>query len=217
MRRGRSSAIMHTMKKKIRVGFDFDGVVAYNPFRLVRSPWAFFKRRFLGIRKLTFFYPRSSWQKMVWRIMHDSSIYPAKGIDLFRKITKAEIIEAHLVTGRFNFLDDHLYRWLDKYNLKNLFKTINLNKHDEQPHLFKEKIMNKYNLDVFIEDNWDIVEYLHKKQKTKNKKQTKIYWIYNLLDRHRSHPHKFPYLEKALEEIIKSEELKGLSVKHEKY
>lgn len=185
------------MKKKIKVGLDFDGVVAYNPFRVMRAPWAYFKSNILGIRKLTFFYPQSTWQQIFWRILHDSSILPAVGIDLLQNIVAKELIEAHLITGRYSFLDDHLHDWLDKYKLKDLFKTINLNKHDEQPHLFKEKMIRKHNLDFYIEDNLDIVTYLH------GKHRTQIYWIYNIIDRHHPHPFKYPYLKKALEDIIK--------------
>ena len=185
------------MKKKIRVGFDFDGVIAYNPFRLVRAPLAYFKRNILGIKKLQFWYPKAHWQKIFWIILHESSIFPARGINLFRELAGEEIIEAHLVTARYSFLDDHLHRWLRKHEIRNLFKTINLNKEDEQPHKFKEKILKKYDLHYFIEDNLDIVTYLHERV------ETKIYWIYNIFDRKHPHPYKFPYLEHALREIVK--------------
>lgn len=188
------------MKKKIRIGLDFDGVVAYNPFRVIRSPWAFFKRNFLGVKKLTFYYPDNKFKRFIWKIMHDSSMFPAKGTNLLNKLKTDKEYELHLVTGRYSFLDGHLNSWLDKYNLKKYFKTINLNRFDEQPHLFKEKMIKKFSLEIFVEDNWDIVEYLSQKKDL----NCEIYWIYNLLDRFRPYPNKFPYLEKALEEIIKS-------------
>ena len=40
--------------KKIIVGLDFDGVVAYNPARLARLPIAVIKRYILGIDKVSF-------------------------------------------------------------------------------------------------------------------------------------------------------------------
>lgn len=184
------------MKQKLNIGIDFDGVVAYNPFRIIRSPWAYFKRNILGIRKLTFFYPQSNWQRFIWRIVHDSSFFPSRGIDLLEDLVVTDTIELHLVTGRYHFLDDHLQHWLTKHHLTKLFKTININTHDDQPHLFKERMIGKYKFDVFIEDNWDIVEYLHKKIE-----RTKVYWIYNLVDRHRIYPYKYPYLEKALKAL----------------
>lgn len=190
------------MKKIIRVGLDFDGVVAYNPFRIVRAPISLVKRNLLGIKKLSFIYPRRKWQQIIWTILHESSVYPAKGVDYLRILVQDKAIEAHIITARYSFLDNHLYKWLDKYRLRKLFKTINLNKNDEQPHLFKEKLIKKYDLDIFVEDNLDIVKYLHGKGKTK------IYWIYNILDRNYPHPKKFPYLGKALEDILNRSKIK---------
>jgi hypothetical protein len=186
------------MTKILKVGFDFDGVVAYNPFRVIRAPVTFLKQNILGVKKLQFWYPQKRWQQIFWTILHESSVFPAKGVDLLKEVTKEEKIEAHLVTARYSFLDDRLYNWLDRHNLRKIFKTINLNKKDEQPHLFKEKIIEKYKLDIFIEDNLDIVNHLHKK-----KWNTRIFWIYNLLDRWHPHPYKYPFLEKAIEEIVR--------------
>lgn len=191
------------MKKKIKLGVDFDGVVSYNPFRLVRAPWALFKSKILGIKKLTFFYPEGDFQKFIWRIMHDSSIFPARGTQLLQELTQENIIETHLITGRFNFLEDHLYGWLDKYEMEKIFTSVNLNSKDEQPHLFKEEVIRQLGIDIFIEDNWDIVDYLARRDR-KFGRPVKIFWIYNLIDRFRNYKYKYPYLEKALLEIKKS-------------
>lgn len=182
---------------KIKVGLDFDGVIAYNPFRVVRPAVSYVKENLFGVKKLAFWYPQKPWQKIFWKILHESSVFPAKGVDLLREMVEKGEIEAHLVTARYSFLDDHLYNWLERHKIRDLFKTINLNKNDEQPHIFKENFIKKHGLDVFIEDNLDIVRHLH------GKGNTKIYWIYNLLDRNYPHPHKFPYLEKALKNITR--------------
>lgn len=184
--------------KKLKVGFDFDGVIAYNPFRIIRFPVSYFKRNVLGMKKLSFIYPKYRWQQMIWTILHESSVFPAKGVEMMKDLIREEKIEAHLITARYSFLDGHLYKWLDRHKLKKFFKTINLNKNNEQPHLFKEKLIKHHNLDIFIEDNLDIVKHLHGKGKTN------IYWIYNLFDRNIEHPYKYPYLEKAIQDIIKS-------------
>lgn len=191
-------------KRVVKVGFDFDGVIAYNPFRVARSLISFVKKDILGIKKIGFWYPKHRWQQIFWIILHESSVYPAKGIDLLKTMVKEGKIEAHLVTARYSFLDDHLNNWLKKYKLTNLFKTITINKNDEQPHIFKAKMIEKQNLDFFVEDNLDIVRYLNKQPQTTNHKPpTRIYWIYNILDRFVEYPHKFPYLEKALKDIEK--------------
>ncbi len=184
--------------QKIRVGFDFDGVVAYNPFRIIRPIIAYVKRDLLGIRTLNFFYPQNRLQQVVWTLLHESSIFPAQGTALLKKYVSEGKIEAHLITARYSFLDSHLDQWLEKHDLKKTFKTINLNNKNEQPHIFKEKTIGKYKLDYFIEDNFDIVKHLSKKD------TNKVYWIYNILDKTIPYEHKHPHLESALKKIVSS-------------
>lgn len=192
------------VRRKIRVGLDFDGVVAYNPFRVIRPLIAYVKKDILGIKKINFFYPKASWQQIFWKILHESSVFPAKGVGLLRQLVDEQKIEAHLITARYSFLDHHLHKWLKKYHLSNLFVSTNWNKEDNQPHIFKEKIIRDLDVDYYIEDNLDIVKYLYGKSKAK------IYWIYNLIDRGYPYSHKYPYLEKALEEVIKDTKLQRL-------
>lgn len=197
------------MRKKIKIGLDFDGVVAYNPFRLIRAPIKWFKREMLGIRKLTFFVPKNNWERLMWTIIHESSIFPAKGVDLLKELAEDPNIEFHLITARFGFLKNNLYHWLESNDLKKIFRTINVNDKLEQPHVYKLKMVEQLKLDVFVEDNLDIVEYLNGKSKTK------IYWIYNFMDAKHKYPTKFPYLKKALREVFPEEATYGVRGKVE--
>src|SRR3989338_5806782 len=172
------------MKKPIKVGFDFDGVIAYNPARLVRAPISLFKRNILGVKKLSFFYPKTSVEKLMWKLVHNSSVFPGTGIELFKKMVTEEKIEAHLITARYGYLDTHLNNWLKKHRLENYFTSIHMNRENKQPHLFKEETIGKLNLNYFVEDNWDIVEYLSEKAKKRKseKEKTRIFCIYNVID-----------------------------------
>lgn len=182
--------------KPIKVGIDFDGVLAYNPFRLARSPVTFVKRKFLGVKKTQFYIPKSDPEKFIWTILHESSIFPGKGTHLLKSLVKDQKVEAHLITARFSFLQPGLESWLNRWHLKNVFTSITMNHKDEQPHFYKARIVNEKKLDYFIEDNFDIVSHLAPRS------ATRIMWIYNLLDRGREYEHKYPYLEKALEKIV---------------
>ncbi len=192
-------------KKKVRIGVDFDGVLAYNPFRVIRYPVSVIKK-LMGKRELKFFYPRNHWQRIFWQIVHESSIFPAKGTKLLKKLYQKGNCELHLITARFSFLDHRLYRWLEKNKLREIFQSININKKDEQPHIFKEKAIKRLKLHYYIEDNLDIVRYINQKSKNKNQK-TKIFWIYNILDRNVDYQNKFPYLEKALKALVDWEKI----------
>lgn len=184
------------MSKVVRIGLDFDGVVVYDPVRIIRAPVKWFKKRVLKKSKLSFFVPKNEWQKWLWKVVFSSSILPARGIKLLKQMSENSCIELYLITGRFDFLESHLEKWLVKYGLDKVFESVMVNR-NEQPHLFKERVINELNLDYFVEDNLDVVLYLKKKVKAK------IFWIYNILDRNKNFPNKFPYLEKALEEINK--------------
>jgi hypothetical protein len=182
------------MRKKIRIGLDFDGVVAYNPMRIFRPVIVFVKKRVLGIKSVRFIYPEKKWQQLLWKVAHDTSVFPAKGADLLRRFDRDKY-EFHLITARYSFLDDHLDRWLRKYHIKTYFHSINMNMKNQQPHIFKEEMIKKMKLDYFVEDNWDIVSHLKKKV------NAKVFWIYNIMDRRIIYPYKFPYLQHALEKI----------------
>lgn len=185
------------MRKKTVVGLDFDGVVAYNPFRVIRAPIKWFKRRVMGVRKLSFFVPKNWWQRAIWTVLHESSLVPAKGIGKLREMKQNGDIEVHLITARYGFLKGNLDKFLDKHQIRDIFTSINVNENYEQPHLYKERMVKSLKLDVYVEDNLDIVTHIHGKVKAK------VLWIYNFLDRNHSYPYKYPYLEKALEDIKK--------------
>lgn len=184
------------MKKKIKIGLDFDGVVAYNPFRVVRAPVVLLKKMIFGIRDTKFIIPHTPAQRWIWALMHETSYFLAPGIDVIRMMKKSGRFEFHLITARYNFLQTGLYRFLRRYEIESLFETITMNVQNEQPHMYKKRVVQEKNLDYFIEDNLDIVHALSEKV------PTRIYWIYNFFDRTNTYSHKYPYLQKALEAIL---------------
>jgi hypothetical protein len=181
--------------KTLRVGVDFDGVVAYNPLRLARSTIKYFKKEVLGVHKLTFFRPKNNFEKLLWIVLHESSVLPADGIELLKKMSKNRNMEFFLITGRYGVLKNSLMKWLKRHQLTEVFKSIYVNENEEQPHLFKKRILEELQIDCYIEDNLDIVEFL-----TKNSK-CDIFWVYNLMDRHVEYLQKVPSLRHALERI----------------
>ena len=69
------------MAKKIRVGFDMDGVLLYNPFRIGRPIIAFIKKYFLKRKTTKFYLPRPGLESFIWTVMHKSSYFIAPGLD----------------------------------------------------------------------------------------------------------------------------------------
>lgn len=183
------------MNRPLRIGFDLDGVLLYNPARIIRLPIFLLKRMFLKKRQLKFYIPKKPLEKLLWRVFHRSSLFIAPGLDEIKNLVAEGKIEAHLITARYSFLEDNLNWWLNKMKIDQVFSSIHHNKKDEQPHFFKERLIKKLDLDIFVEDNYDIVKHLTAKTKAK------IFWIYNILDRMIEHPHKFPTLKKTVEQI----------------
>ncbi|MCX6731085.1 MAG: hypothetical protein NTZ55_04505 [Candidatus Roizmanbacteria bacterium] len=179
----------------LQVGFDMDGVLLYNPGRIIRPLISYFKRFFLHKKRLKFYYPKTKSEKVFWRLVHKSSIYNAPGVSEITRIVKEGTIEAYLITARYNYLGSSVEKWVKENKLENTFKGVFYNSKDEQPHEFKERMINELKLDVYVEDNFDIVNYLA--QKT----PAEIFWIYNILDRGTKFPKKFPSLASALTQM----------------
>jgi uncharacterized HAD superfamily protein len=179
----------------LQVGFDMDGVLLYNPGRIIRPFVSSIKRIFLHKKKLTFYYPKTDHEKLFWRFVHKSSIYNAPGLNEITKLVEEEKIEAYLITARYNFLGNSVINWVKKNKLEKTFKGVFYNSKDEQPHEFKERMIKKLKLDMYVEDNFDIVNHLSKTT------PAEILWIYNIFDRGTIFPKKFPHLKNAIQSI----------------
>lgn len=183
-------------KKPLRVGFDLDGVLLYNPARIVRPLIVFAKKFIVHQKKTKFFIPHTAFEQWIWKILHYSSLFIAPGLNEIKTLVDEGKIEAFIITGRYGFLKDDFEKWMNKVNKNAVFKKAYLNTRNEQPHVFKKRTIRSLNLDIFIEDNWDIV-----KQLNVGIKKPKVLWIYNIFDRKLQYGLKFPTLKKALDYI----------------
>ena len=196
-------------KKILKVGFDLDGVLLYNPARLFRPIIALIKRKKIIINRnhLEFYVPKPGLGQFFWELLHKSSMWLAPGFNEIEELKKAKKIEAYLITGRFGHLQENYEMWRKKMNADSLFMKSFMNSGDEQPHLFKERLIRELKLDYFIEDNWDIVQYLASRfnQSRQEKKAVKIIWLSNIIDFKISYPYKVKSLKQAIS-LIKSEQ-----------
>jgi hypothetical protein len=194
--------------RPLRVGFDLDGVLLYNPARIIRPIIAVIKNTFIKNRRKKFIIPKTRLQKFIWSILHLSSMFIAMfiapGLKDIHKLVKEGKIEAYIITARYSFLKYDFEHWKKKLGTKEYFTACYQNEKDEQPHLFKERMIRELDLDIFVEDNWDIVEHLDKKAKEDKKHHRRIYWVYNILDRNIEYHHKVPVLQEAMKDIIKT-------------
>ncbi len=188
------------IKLPIKIGFDLDGVLLYNPARIFR-PVTMTLKHILPKKKsdsiINFYYPKSHPEKILWRIVHWSSLFIAEGVNLIEELVKENKIEAYIVTSRYDCLKSDFNEWLKKLNKNQIFKSCYHNKNDMQPHIFKEKMINELKLDYFVEDNYDIVKHID------TNTDARCIWITNLFDQHIDYEPKFLSLKEAMKYIKK--------------
>ena len=137
----------------------------------------------------------------MWAILHETSFFPSYGLADLKEILREKKIQAYLITGRYSFLRKSLYRWLKYRGIYDLFDEICISDKNEQPHMYKERMIRKLKLDMYIEDNWDIVRYLN--SKLTEKPQIEIHWVYNILERNTPYPHKHPHMKGFVDTLTK--------------
>ena len=152
--------------KKTKIAFDLDGVIVDKPPLI---PKALLERLFKGGggKKLHYHFPHSLLGQFIRKLSHFYIFRPPikNNISFIKEIAKNGQYELYVVSGRYSFLEKETKKWLEKRKLKGLFKKIYLNKEDEQPHIFKEKILKRIEPDIFIDDDEEIVDYLCQKIK----------------------------------------------------
>ncbi len=188
--------------KLLRVGFDLDGVLLYNPARIIRPIMSFIKRYVLKRDLNKFYYPKNKIEKLIWWFLHKSSLWPSSGIKELIMLVKQKKINAYVVSARYELLEKDFTRWISVIDPDKVFSGYFYNNKNDQPQLFKEKMIKKLNLNIFVEDNWDIVKHINQKLNIKNKK-VKVLWIYNILDRNIHYKYKFSDLNSVITKIKK--------------
>lgn len=191
------------MKKPLKVGFDLDGVILYNPVRVLRPLSALISKFIFKKKTTSFFIPQNPAAKFAWYLLHKTSFIPARGLNDLRKLVQEGKVEAHLVTGRYASLTQDFKNWMKSIDSEHLFTSQSPNLKNEQPHIFKQRMIKKLGLDIYVEDNWDIVRELTKATGSKLQAtgKTRVFWITNFLDRHIPHEHKFHNLRGAIQRL----------------
>lgn len=184
-----------TQMRKLRVGFDLDGVILYNPARILRPVLHPLLTRSFGKKNLHFYKPQNKLSRFFWKLAHKSSLFPARGFTQLCRLIEDGDIEAYIISGRYRMLEDDFTSWTKKLNDHNSFSGIFFDEDDLEPHVFKRKMINQLKLDVFVEDNWDIVQSLQ----DMTGKNIEVLWISNVLDSAIGYRRKFFSLRSVVE------------------
>lgn len=182
-------------RQPVPVGFDLDGVLFFNPLRVVRRPIELFKKYILRKDTMSFYIPKTKIEQLMWKVVHMSSLTPAKGWETIRELKELGIIEPYLITARFECLKNDFRRCKNRIKADEYFAGTFHNEKNEQPHLFKERMVRELGIKYFVEDNWNIVDHLTKST------DAKVLWISNIADQDIQFKERFSDLEKAIKRL----------------
>ena len=180
----------------MEIGFDLDGIFVNTPPFVPPQIINWLYRKHFQ-KSLSYSIPKLPISKFIRRTSHISPFRPPikKNIKTLSQIMLNPNLKLYLISGRYGFLEKLTFKLLHKYNLITPFAKIYLNSSDEQPHLFKEKILKKLNLDLFIDDDLDLLKHLQN-----SGIKTKLIW-YN--PNHQNNSHNGIIAVSGLSEVIK--------------
>ncbi len=150
-----------SFRKKIKIGFDLDGVIIGKPFFVPQKLMEKLVREKMD-HKLAYRFPDTKAERIIRYISHHPLIRPPirENIKLIRELSRSDKYELYVVSSRYSFLETRTKEWFRFYKLRKFFKEIYINSDDEQPHIYKEKMIKKLKLNAFIDDDKPLLEYL---------------------------------------------------------
>lgn len=156
----------------MNIGFDLDRIFIDTPPFI--PDWIIdriYKKKDNGV--LLYRIPGTIEQK-IRQISHLSYFRPAmrENIQLLMKLAASKNNTIFLISGRFGFLQHQTEKIMKRHGLAHLFKQSYFNTHNEQPHIFKSRIIKEKNIDTFIDDDLSLLKYLAKKNIS-----THFYWL----------------------------------------
>lgn len=151
------------MEKKIKIAFDLDGVIIDKPPLI---PKKLLEKLFRGFKNkgLHYRFPKTQFEQQIRKLSHFYLFRPPikKNIEFIKKLALSKKYELYVVSGRYLFLKNQTENWLEKRGLTSIFKKVFINLNNEQPHLYKEKMLAKIGADIYVDDDFLLADYLSK-------------------------------------------------------
>lgn len=95
-----------------------------------------------------------------------------RNIDFVRKLALKNTNKYYLVSSRFGFLEKRTSDFIKRFNFDKIFNAMYFNYSNNQPHEFKNEIIKKLDLDMYVDDDLQLLEYLADKNP-----KTKFFWL----------------------------------------
>src|SRR3989338_6690684 len=120
--------------KILKVGFDLDGVILYNPLRVIRPLLKAFRSNVVGGSTGSSFIPKTFLDKVINAIYIRSSIIIDPAVKDICQLVDEGKIEGYIVSARASFLKNGFSKWIEKINKEGHFKQCYHNETDMDPY-----------------------------------------------------------------------------------
>lgn len=156
----------------MNLGFDFDKVfIDYPPL----VPSSLIDRLYKKKSSHMVSYRIPSKPEQVFRKMtHHPLLRPiiTENMMFIKALRKKNTHRHYLISSRFSFLKKRTEQLVKNHQFDKIFDGLFFNFKDEQPHIFKDKVIKKLTIHRYVDDDLKLLEYLL----TKNK-QTVFFWF----------------------------------------
>lgn len=155
----------------MNIGFDLDKVfIDYPPFMPDSLIEKLYKKESNG--KLLYRIPGKK-EQLIRYISHHAFLRPPikDNLSFLEKFSETKN-NLFLISSRFGFLEKRTNDLIKKHKFDRLFKGLYFNYANNQPHIFKDTIIKKLNIDVYTDDDFALIKYLA----THNPK-VRFYWL----------------------------------------
>lgn len=161
----------------MNIGFDLDKVFIDTPPFI---PDGIIERLYKKKSNGTLVYRTPSKTEQLIRIISHLPIFrpPLKNNLTFLNSIPKDRHTLYLVSSRFSFLKQPTRTIVRTHKLDKIFQELYFNFNNEQPHIFKSRIINKLKLDKFVDDDLHLLKYVA----SKNNK-IKLYWLNKKLNK----------------------------------
>lgn len=95
-----------------------------------------------------------------------------ENMEYVKNLALANKNKYYLISSRFSFLEKKTSALIKSYNLDKIFNAMYFNYENNQPHEFKDEVIKKLNLDMYVDDDLQLLEYL-----THNNPKIKFFWL----------------------------------------
>jgi hypothetical protein len=162
----------------MNIGFDLDKIfINLPPFIPSKVINFFYKAK--ANHELRYRFP-SKIEQMI-RIISHHPIFRTpimENLSYIKNLALENKDKYYLISSRFSFLKNRTTDLIKRHNLDKIFNAMYFNYENKQPHQFKNEIIKKINLDMFVDDDLQLLEYL-----TDRNSKTKFFWLNNKISK----------------------------------